>query len=128
MITLLDGPGIFLIAIPVLFILFMLVSIWLEGWIIHKITKVNSKRSYRYSFIANLASLAGGWMTIRIIGKPLDGLNMLIYFALTYVIEFLVIFFLHDRKNLKEIALSVLVMNIASYIILLIIFLGLENL
>ena len=128
MITLLDGPGIFLLAIPAAFIIFMIVSILLEGWIMKKIIKIEGKIAMRFALVANIASLAGGWLTVQYIGDPLAGVNILIYYAITCAVEFLVVFLMNKRQQLKEVILSILAMNIASYIILVLIFLWMYSL
>jgi len=124
--TFLDAvAGPVLLLFPVLFIVFFVGAVAVEGLIIHKIMKRIYKRSFALSLYANGASLLAGFLSIRWIGSPGRIDNFLAYFVLTLLVEFGVLLLVTKGKELKEVTISTLLMNIISYGVLALIFVAL---
>lgn len=126
---LLDGGGAFLVFSGL--VLFMAITIILEGvvLIIFKIEK--GGKAFLYSLIVNLASLGVGYIIlplIRQIGNTFTTsgsiLRWIFVFAITVLVEGFLLILLTKKKPREKVWLATLVMNLLSYAILLLLFRG----
>jgi|GEM_PF-6840684 len=117
-----------LLLLPFL-ILFMLIAILLESWIMHLLRYRLFKKSLLPVSIANLVSLFGGFGLIEVLGRIINAgqstelLGLLILFATTLILEGIVIYAFNRNKPFKQTAWVILLMNISTYIIYYLIFL-----
>ncbi|MCC7400390.1 MAG: hypothetical protein IT214_02800 [Chitinophagaceae bacterium] len=124
---LLDGGGAFLL-IPIL-ILFLAIIILVEGVILILFKIEKPGKAFLYSLVVNLASLGVGFLTaplIRQIGSGIStpGLTFrwLVIFALTVLVEGFLLILLTKKRPREKVWLATLVMNLVSYIILILVF------
>lgn len=124
--TILDAvAGPILLLFPVLFIVFFVGAIAVEGLVIQRIMKRIYKKSFVMSLYANGASLFAGLLSIQWIGPPNRIDNFVAYFVLTLMVEFGVLLLITKGEELKKVALSTLLMNLISYGVLALIFMAL---
>lgn len=128
---LLDGGGAFLLFSAL--VLFMAITIVLEGvvLIIFKIEK--GGKAFLYSLIVNLASLGAGYITLPLIHRIGNGfttsghvLQWVFIFAITVLVEGFLLILLTKKKPREKVWLATIVMNLVSYAILLLLFGGYE--
>ncbi|MBS1921138.1 MAG: hypothetical protein JST17_12875 [Bacteroidetes bacterium] len=126
---LLDGGGAFLYV--GILIIFMVVTILIEGvvLILFKIEKAG--KAFLYSLIVNLASLGMGYITlplIRQIGSDYTNsgqvIRWIIVFAITVLVEGFLLILLTKKKPHEKVWLATVVMNLLSYAILILLFRG----
>lgn len=124
---LLDAGGAFLVFS--LLIVFLIIAIVLEAviLILFKIDKPG--KSFLYSLIVNLASLGVGYITLPLvrqigIGYTSSGqvLRWVFVFAITVLIEGILLILLTKKKPREKVWLATVVMNLVSYAILLLLF------
>ncbi|HWC54808.1 MAG TPA: hypothetical protein VG676_14570 [Chitinophagaceae bacterium] len=124
---LLDAGGAFLVVS--ILILFMAVTIVLEGvvLILFKIEKAG--KAFLYSLMVNLASLGVGYIAlplIRQVGNQFTTSGLLLHwifvFAITVVVEGFLLILLTKKKPREKVWLATVVMNLVSYAILILLF------
>lgn len=124
---LLDGGGAFLVFSGL--VLFMAITIVLEGvvLIIFKIEK--GGKAFLYSLIVNLASLGVGYITLPLIRQIGNGLTTsgqvfrwIFVFAITVLVEGFLLILLTKKKPREKVWLATVVMNLLSYILLFLLF------
>ena len=117
----LDGGGAFLYFAAM--ILFMVLTIVIEGVImlLFKIDKAG--KVFLYSLVVNLASLGAGYLVAPLIRPagtlgPFTVLQWGIMFAVTVVVEGHLLLLLTKKKPREKVWLAVIVMNLVSYLLL----------
>ncbi len=124
---LLDAGGVFLV-FPIL-ILFLAIIVLIEGGILMLFKVESSGKAFLYSLVVNLASLGAGYLTlplVRGIGADFTTsgsmLRWVMIFAITVLVEGFLLILLTKKKPKERVWLATLVMNLASYAILIIFF------
>jgi len=121
-ITLLDGVGAgIILALFGLGILFILVAVFIEGVVMMKMKYHNVfKRALTHSLVANLVSLALGFILIN---SDSDFYNMEYFsgfvslFAVTLVAEFGVLYLMNKKESLLRTLTVCVVMNLVTYLL-----------
>lgn len=123
---LLDGGGAFLV-VSVL-IVFMIVTIVLEGVVLLLFKIEKAGKCFLYSLIVNLASLGAGYIIlplIRQIGNEYTKSDLVIHWVIVFAVTVLVegfLLILLTKKNKEKIWLATVIMNILSYAVLFLVF------
>ncbi|MFN8290538.1 MAG: hypothetical protein U0U70_09790 [Chitinophagaceae bacterium] len=119
---LLDGiGGAFLVMLFGLGLLFILVAILIEAAVMAKMKFMeNFKKSLLVSFVANILSMAAG-IVLSNADEDLFNLKTLqgfaVYFAVTLVIEFIVMYLMNKKVAVQRTLWVCTVMNLVTYAI-----------
>ncbi len=124
---LLDGGGAFLVFSAL--ILFMAITIVLEGVVIILFKIEKGGKAFLYSLIVNLASLGVGYITLPLVRQIGNGLTTsgqvlrwIFAFAITVLVEGFLLILLTKKKPREKVWLAAVVMNLLSYALLFLLF------
>lgn len=102
------------------FYLLITATILVEAAIMYWLKYNRFTRSLLHSFLANITSLAAGFLLIEVLprffGKYSIG-NLLALMLITILVEFPVLYLLNRTKPLKSTATVCVVMNVVTYIL-----------
>ena len=115
----LDAGGAVLIL--VFAVIFLFITVVVEGLIMWIMKYNNAGKSFLDALIINLVSMAAGYLLTLVSGRPFDLDNLsdfLILYIITFVIEFIVLYFLNRKLPVQKTLLTAIVINIVSYLIL----------
>ena len=115
----LDAGGAVLIL--VFAVIFLFITVVVEGLIMWVMKYNNAGKSFLDALIINLVSMAAGYLLTLVSGRPFDLDNLsdfLILYIITFVIEFIVLYFLNRKLPVQKTLLTAIVINIVSYLIL----------
>lgn len=119
---LLDGVGgAFLLVLFGLGLLFIIVAVFLEAWIIYKMKFTAAfNRALLFSFVANIISMAAG-LILSNADAELFHLNNIqgfaIMFVTTVILEFVILYLLNKQSPLKRTLWVCTAMNLVTYTI-----------
>lgn len=101
--------------------IFLFITVVVEGLIMWIMKYNNAGKSFLDALIINLVSMAAGYLLTLVSGRPFDLDNLsdfLILYIITFVIEFIVLYFLNRKLPVQKTLLTAIVINIVSYLIL----------
>ncbi len=101
--------------------IFLFITVVVEGLIMWVMKYNNAGKSFLDALIINLVSMAAGYLLTLVSGRPFDLDNLsdfLILYIITFVIEFIVLYFLNRKLPVQKTLLTAIVINIVSYLIL----------
>jgi hypothetical protein len=124
--TLADTGGGYLNLVTIVLTLILAGTIFLEAWILKLFKYDTFGKALKDSAIVNIISLILGFVLFETLNFALNNndISLIILFLITILIETLFLTFLDRHKNTKNTVIAGIVMNLASYAVLLFIILS----
>ena len=115
----LDVASPILLVVPLFFLVFSILIVFLEALVLRYIVKYETYRSaFLHSLLANTVSTLVGFMFIDRIEDSY--LMLLILWAITVAIESIILLLINKKRDKRKLLLGSLLMNIASYLVLIV--------